>query len=67
MKKMQSLTVKIDSKLLERIRNAVAATPQLSVSHFVHESLSLCIDAFEEKNGGPFPQRQGKLTTGPRV
>lgn len=63
------ITVKIDSHILERMRNMAYASPELSISKFVQESLAICIDVLEEKNGGPWPERpEGiRLKCGRRV
>ena len=63
------ITVKIDSQLLDRMRNMAYASPSSSISLFVQESLLLCMNAIEEERGGPFPARPCgiKLKCGRRV
>lgn len=63
------ICVKVDSNVVERMRNMAYASPELSISKFVQESLALCMEALEEKNGGPWPERpEGqKLKCGRRV
>lgn len=57
----KTFCVSIDEKLIERMRNLVYWTPGISLNRLVEESLELCLTALEEKRGGAFPEREGKL------
>jgi hypothetical protein len=66
---MQRVTVKLPPALIERARDAVAASPELTLTALVERSLTTYIDKLERQRGGAFPARKQPLRVGrpPRV
>ncbi len=60
----ERLTVTLPVDLLDRLRNAVSWTPHLTLARLIQESVTQYVDALEEKNGQPFPQRMQELKGG---
>ena len=58
------VTVKLPAALIERARNAVAATPDLTFTALVERSLVTFIDQLETKRGSVFPARTQPLRVG---
>lgn len=52
-----TLTMRIDYKLSERLRNAVYWTPGATISDFLQEAITDLLEKKEEQNGGPFEHR----------
>lgn len=60
----ERITVKLPVKTIERMRNAVYWTPDLTLTKLVAEAVAERLDLIESQRGEPFPLRQGKLKTG---
>lgn len=65
--KKQSVTVRLSTDLLERMRNLVYWTPGLTMNSLVEESLEESIKNLEEKKGASFPQRTKQLQPGRKI
>jgi predicted DNA-binding protein len=65
--KKQSVTVRLSTDLLERMRNLVYWTPGSTMNSLVEESLEESIKKLEEKKGDAFPQRTKPLQPGRKV
>lgn len=62
--KKERLTVKLPIEVIERVRNVVYWSPDLTLAALTEMALAAYIDALEAKRGEPFPQRQGELKVG---
>ena len=60
----ERITVKLPVQTIERMRNAVYWTPDLTLTKLVAEAVAERLDLIESQRGEPFPSRQGKLKTG---
>ena len=58
------VTVKLPEPLIERARNAVSATENLTFAALVEQSLTTCIDELEKRRGNAFPARTKPLRVG---
>jgi hypothetical protein len=58
------VTVKLPETIIERARNAVAATQHLTLAALVERSLTTCIDELEKQRGKAFPARKKPLRVG---
>ncbi len=58
------VTVKLPEPLIERARNAVSATENLTLAALVERSLTTCIDELEKQRGTVFPARTKPLRVG---
>ncbi len=63
-KAKERLTVTLRVDLLERLRNAVFWTPNLTLARLIQEAVTQYVDALEEKNGEPFSRRIHELKGG---
>jgi hypothetical protein len=58
------VTVKLPEPLIERARNAVSATENLTFAALVEQCLTTCIDELEKHRGNAFPTRTKPLRVG---
>ena len=58
------LTVSLPTELLDRLRDAVYWTPQLTLAQLVEESLRAGLAHLESMNRSPFPPRAQELRPG---
>ena len=58
------ITIRIDSALAERIKNAVYWNPELTVAGLAVEGIRRTINEIEKKNQGPYPPRTSQLKPG---
>lgn len=58
------VTVKLPETIIERARNAVAATAGLTLVALVERSLTTYIDELEKQRGTAFPARKKPLPVG---
>ena len=63
-RKRLRVTVKLPEPLIERARNAVSATENLTFAGLVERCLSTCIDELEKQRGNTFPARTKPLKVG---
>jgi hypothetical protein len=60
----QRVTVKLPETIIERARNAVSATAELTLAALVERSLTTYIDELEKRRGKAFPARNQPLRVG---
>lgn len=58
------ITFNLTNELIERMKNAVYATPHERLTHFAERALWQELLEKEKENGGPFPERKGNLPPG---
>jgi hypothetical protein len=58
------VTVKLPETIIERARNAVAGTAELTLTALVERSLTTYIDELEKQRGKAFPARKKPLRVG---
>jgi hypothetical protein len=58
------VTVKLPETIIERARNAVAGTADLTLAGLVERSLNTYIDELEKQRGTAFPARKKPLRVG---
>ncbi len=58
------VTVKLPETIIERARNAVAGTADLTLAALVERSLTTYIDELEKQRGKAFPARNEPLRVG---
>jgi hypothetical protein len=58
------VTVKLPETIIERARNAVAGTVELTLTALVERSLTTYIDELEKQRGKAFPARKKPLRVG---
>ena len=58
------VTVKLPETVIERARNAVAGTAELTLAALVERSLTTYIDELEKQRGTAFPARKKPLRVG---
>jgi hypothetical protein len=58
------VTVKLPETIIERARNAVASTADLTLAALVERSLTTYIDQLEKQRGKAFPARNKPLRVG---
>lgn len=64
----ERLTVKIPRDAIERLRDAVFHTPDLTVSSFVERCIRKGVADLESERGSAFPERTEELKPGrPRI
>lgn len=61
---MERLTVHVSTKLIDRIRGAVAQTPGMTLSRLATESFSVRLAEMEAERGAPFKPRTTRLKGG---
>ena len=60
----QKLTVHLDEKLVNRVKNAAYWNPRLTIARIAEEGIRHAIDKIERENGGPYAQRESELVGG---
>jgi hypothetical protein len=60
----ERVTFQLPRAILDRARNAVFFSPELTLAGMVEEGLGKVLDKAEKANGGPFPPRSAKLKRG---
>jgi hypothetical protein len=60
----QRVTVKLPTDVIERARNAVLATPGLTLASLVERSVTAYVDRLEKRRGSAFPVRRDELPVG---
>lgn len=62
-----NITVHIEQKVVERLRNTVYWTPGQTVSSLVEKSIDEYLLGLEEEHGGPFEKRNNNLKVGRKI
>ena len=63
-RKRPRVTVKLPDSVVERARNAVSATPELTFAGLVERSLTTYLNNLERRRGSAFPRRKAPLRVG---
>ena len=59
--------MRLDTDMLERVRNAIWATGRgLTITGICEDALNAWLKEAEHKNGGPFDQREGEIKNSPK-
>jgi hypothetical protein len=60
----QRVTVKLPTEVIERARDAVLATPGLTLAALVERGVTAYVDRLEKRRGSAFPPRRDELPVG---
>lgn len=60
----ERLSVTLPVELLERLRNAVYWTPDLTIAGLIEQAVADSVDRLEQRHGEPFPPRIESLKRG---